>query len=153
SGKTTLGLALVRLHVRAARITQGKILYQHNGLSYDVLALKKDQLRQFRWQECAMVFQGAQNALNPVLRIQDQIFDTARAHGAGQGDDVRARALELLRLVQLDPERVFKAYPHQLSGGMRQRVLIALGLLLQPQILILDEPTTALDILTQRAII
>src|SRR5205823_8155774 len=75
------------------------------------------------------------------------------AHGMGAGDDIRERALELLRLVQLDPERVFKAYPHQLSGGMRQRVLIALGLLLQPQILILDEPTTALDILTQRAII
>ncbi len=153
SGKTTLGLSLVRLHVRAARISQGKILYQNNGSGYDVLALSKDRLRQFRWQECAMVFQGAQNALNPVLRIREQIFDTARAHGSHSDEQIRQRALQLLRLVQLDPERVFKAYPHQLSGGMRQRVLIALGLLLQPQILILDEPTTALDILTQRAII
>jgi peptide/nickel transport system ATP-binding protein len=153
SGKTTLGLALVRLHVRAARITQGQILYRHNGAAYDVLALNKDQLRRFRWQECAMVFQGAQNALNPVLRIEDQILDTAHAHGASSDEQVRKRALELLRLVQLDPERVLRAYPHELSGGMRQRVLIALGLLLQPQILILDEPTTALDILTQRAII
>lgn len=153
SGKTTLGLALVRLHVSAARITQGKILYRHNGAAFDVLALNKDQLRRFRWQECAMVFQGAQNALNPVLRIEDQILDTAHAHGSESDEQVRRRALELLRLVQLDPGRVLKAYPHELSGGMRQRVLIALGLLLQPQILILDEPTTALDILTQRAII
>jgi peptide/nickel transport system ATP-binding protein len=153
SGKTTLGLALVRLHVRAAKIAQGKILYQRNGVAYDVLSLSPSRLRAFRWKECAMVFQGAQNALNPVLRVQEQIADTARAHGFNDLDAMRRRALALLQLVQLDPERVFKAYPHQLSGGMRQRVLIALGLLLQPQVLILDEPTTALDILTQRAII
>lgn len=100
-----------------------------------------------------MVFQSALNALNPVLRIWDHVQDTFRAHNGARRDEMRQRATELLRLVQLDPERVLNAYPHQLSGGMRQRVLLALGLLLDPQILILDEPTTALDILTQRAII
>jgi len=95
-----------------------------------------------------MVFQSALNAFNPVLRIWDQINDTARAHGQTNRQEVWKRALDLLRFVQLDPERVILAYPHELSGGMRQRVLLALALLLNLQISILDEPTTALDILT-----
>ena len=100
-----------------------------------------------------MVFQGAQNAFNPVLRIRDQFMDTAAAHGKDDREWVEQRTLELFKLVRLDPQRVFNAYPHELSGGMRQRTLLALGVLLDPQIVILDEPTTALDILTQRAII
>ena len=153
SGKTTLGLALIRLLVKTARVLEGHITYRRNGQEIDVLSLDTDALRDFRWKDCAMVFQSALNALNPVLRIWDQFYDTAKAHGMADRDQVRQRALQLLERVQLEPERVIDAYPHQLSGGMRQRVLIAMSLLLDPQIIILDEPTTALDILTQRTII
>jgi len=153
SGKTTLGLALIRLLPRTARIPRGRVRYYRAGGECDVLTLSPQELRRFRWQECAMVFQSALNALNPVLRVADHFRDTAQAHGSLDGAEAQERARELLRLVQLEPDRVLRAYPHELSGGMRQRVLIAMGLLLDPQIIILDEPTTALDILTQRAVI
>ena len=158
SGKTTLGLALVRLLPKSASVTRGEIVFHsesHGGV--DVTQLSDEDLRQFRWQQCAMVFQSALNALNPVLRIRDHFADTARAHKAQDGELKGARlderAAECLRLVRLDPERVLSSFPHELSGGMRQRVMIALGLLLNPSVLILDEPTTALDVLTQRSII
>lgn len=153
SGKTTLGLALVRLLPRAARITAGAISYVDQGKPIDVLTMDEQHLRRFRWESCAMVFQGAQNSFNPVLTIGSQFRDTYRAHRSARGADLDERAADLLRMVQLEPARVLRSYPHELSGGMRQRVLIAMSLLLQPQVLILDEPTTALDILTQRAII
>jgi peptide/nickel transport system ATP-binding protein len=158
SGKTTLGLALVRLLPQSGSVTNGEILfYTAEGGELDLAKLGDEELRRFRWRECAMVFQSALNALNPVIRVRDHFSDTAKAHretnGNVTGSDIAERAAECLRLVQLDPERVLRSYPHELSGGMRQRVMIALGLLLNPRVLILDEPTTALDVLTQRAII
>lgn len=153
SGKTTLGLAIVRLLANTAKVEPGQILYRRDGQEIDVLRLKGDDLRSFRWRDCAMVFQSALNAFNPVLRIWDQVWDTARAHGWTSRQAVRERFQELLKFVQLDQSRVINAYPHELSGGMRQRTLLAMSLLLDPQVLILDEPTTALDILTQRTII
>jgi peptide/nickel transport system ATP-binding protein len=152
-GKTTLGLALIRLLVKTASITEGSITYRRDGTVTEVLSLKERQIREFRWRECAMVFQSALNAFNPVLRVRDQMYDTMRAHSKMSKDEMRQRSLELLRHVQLDPERVIDSYPHELSGGMRQRVLLAMSLLLNPQIIIFDEPTTALDILTQRTIL
>jgi peptide/nickel transport system ATP-binding protein len=152
-GKSTLNLGLMRLLPRTAKIEKGQMLYSgRDAKTIDILKLNGGQLRRFRWKECAMVFQAALNSLNPVIRIQDMVYDTAKAHGETDMRKVRARILDLFQMVRLDPERVFKSYPHELSGGMRQRVLIALSVLLDPQVLLLDEPTTALDILTQRVI-
>ena len=153
SGKTTLAISLIRLSPRSAQTTNGQILYTNAKETVDIRTLPDDELRQFRWGECAMVFQAALNSFNPVITIWEQFGDTARAHGLRNATAIHRRAEELLDLVRLDPKRVLRAYPHELSGGTKQRVLIALSLLLQPQLIILDEPTTALDILTQRSII
>ena len=153
SGKTTVSLSLIAMLPSAAKITSGKALYFRNGTSESVFDISDERMRAFRWQDCAMVFQGAQNAFNPVLKVKEQFLDTAKAHNWRNKREVLGRAKELLKLVRLDPERVLESYPHELSGGMKQRTLLALGVLLDPQVVILDEPTTALDILTQRAII
>ena len=152
SGKTTLATGLIRLGPKNSRVRGGGILFAQDGAQRDVLAMDTDELRQWRWRDCAMVFQSALNAFNPVITIWDHFGDTARAHGFPRAR-LHDRAGELLEMVRLEPRRVLPAYAHELSGGIRQRVLIAMSLLLEPDLVILDEPTTALDILTQRGII
>lgn len=152
-GKSTLNLALIRQLPKTASIDGGSVLYTYrDGRQIDLLTLSKNEMRAFLWSECSMVFQGALNSLNPVIRVSDMVYDTAAAHGIGRME-ARERILKLFTQVRLDPERVFHSYPHELSGGMRQRVLLALSLILRPQIVIMDEPTTAVDILTQRSIL
>lgn len=152
-GKSTLNLALIRQLPRTGRIDKGKIVYTYrDGRQVDITRFSDREMRAFLWRECSMVFQGALNSLNPVIRISDMVYDTAAAHKMSRSD-AKKRALELFEKVRLDAARVFKSYPHELSGGMRQRVLLALSLLLRPQVVIMDEPTTAVDILTQRSIL
>ncbi len=123
SGKSTLGLAIVRLLASTAKVEPGEVIYRRNGHEVDVLKLNQKELREFRWRDCAMVFQSALNAFNPVLKVWEQALDTAKAHGMTDRNLVRERFIDILRFVQLDPNRVITAYPHELSGGMRQRAL------------------------------
>jgi peptide/nickel transport system ATP-binding protein len=116
-----------------------------------VLELDDDNLSGFRWKEIAIVFQSAMNSLNPVLSVRTQITDVMLAHLPVSKSEARDRAVELLKLVGIDPDRI-SSYPHQLSGGMRQRVVIAIALALNPKMIVLDEPTTALDVVVQKQI-
>ncbi len=149
SGKSTLALAILRLLPPNSRIVSGSILY--NGV--DLTRLNEKEMREIRWSKISLVPQAALNALNPTMSIREHFIETARAHGIRDKSLVIEKSKELLELLRLEPRRVLSSYPHELSGGMKQRVLIALSLLLDPELLILDEPTTALDVLTQRAIL
>lgn len=152
-GKSTLNLALIRQLPKNASIDSGSIAYTYrDGRTVNLLDFDKTAMRRYLWSECSMVFQGALNSLNPVLRVSDLVYETAAAHGIGRLE-AQTRALKLFEQVRLDAKRVFNSYPHEMSGGMRQRVLLALSLLLRPQIVIMDDPTTAVDILTQRSIL
>lgn len=153
-GKSTLAYAATRLLPPPGLITGGEVLFtDRDGSTTDLLRLNDAQLRAARWQDLAIVFQGAMNSLNPVFRIGRQIADGIRAHRPGVSQkEALERSAELLELVGISPDRL-KAYPHQLSGGMRQRVMIAMALALDPQVLIMDEPTTALDVVMQRQIV
>jgi peptide/nickel transport system ATP-binding protein len=154
SGKSTLAYASMRLLRPPGLITGGSVRYHPaQGQAVDLLAAGEEQLRRLRWAHIAVVLQSAMTALNPVLPIGVQLTDVLRAHRPGMGRDAeRARAAELLDMVGISAERL-AGYPHELSGGMRQRVMIAMALALEPRIVILDEPTTALDVVTQRAIL
>ena len=147
SGKSTIGHALLRLLPADAEV-QGEL----RVAAADVAALDGEALRRWRWRDAAVVFQSAMSALNPVLTVGQQFADTLAAHGTFGGAAARARAVELLVLVGVEP-RLVDAWPHQLSGGMRQRVVLALALALQPRLLVMDEPTTALDVVVQRQIL
>ncbi|THV23612.1 ABC transporter ATP-binding protein [Glycomyces paridis] len=153
-GKTTLAYAVNRLHRPPARIASGRITFHDkSGEDIDILALEDAELRAFRWDKLSMVFQGAMNALNPVTTVRAQLRDTLLAHRPGMSRKaIRERSEEVLRRVGVDVRRL-TSYPHELSGGMRQRVMIAMAMLLEPQIMIMDEPTTALDVVVQRDIL
>jgi peptide/nickel transport system ATP-binding protein len=154
SGKSTLAYAVTRLLRAPGVITGGVVrLRLGQGRDIDLLAADEAQLRRLRWVEVAVVMQSAMHALNPVFTIGDQLGDVLRTHRPDMDRTARReRAAQLLDLVGITADRL-RSYPHELSGGMRQRVMIAMALALEPQIVIMDEPTTALDVVTQREIL
>jgi peptide/nickel transport system ATP-binding protein len=154
SGKSTLAYAITRLLRAPGMITGGSVGYhQEPGRVVDLLAADEGTLRVLRWSEISVVMQSAMNALNPVLSIGSQLTDVLHAHRPGMSKaERRARAAELLAMVGITDDRL-DSHPHELSGGMRQRVMIAMALALEPQVVIMDEPTTALDVVTQREIL
>ncbi|MCB8044874.1 ABC transporter ATP-binding protein [Microbacterium oxydans] len=153
-GKTTLAYGMNRLLKAPALMTGGEIVFHdRDGHDIDIVGLDGEGLRAFRWDKISMVFQGAMNSLNPVISVRAQIFDIFDTHRPGMSKKAKtARAEELLTLVGVDPSRL-SSFPHELSGGMRQRMMIAMALALDPQVMIMDEPTTALDVVVQRGII
>jgi ABC-type dipeptide/oligopeptide/nickel transport system ATPase component len=154
SGKSTLVYGASRLLRAPALITSGSVRYSGRRVTepVDVLRLGADELRKLRWREIAIVFQSAMNALNPVLNVRDQLLDVIRAHLRMPRDEAHERTGYLLDLVGIPRSRL-RSYPHELSGGMRQRVMIAMALATDPEVVIMDEPTTALDVVTQRDIL
>ncbi|MCK6262384.1 ABC transporter ATP-binding protein [Vibrio sp. ZSDE26] len=147
-GKSTVAFSLMRLHKPPAFITGGEVIF--NG--EDILKYSDDRMQAFRWSEMSMVFQSAMNALNPVLTMEDQFCDVIMRHTNMTREQAVRRAEGLLEIVDIHPSRLHD-YPHQFSGGMRQRLVIAIALALNPKMIIMDEPTTALDVVVQREIL
>jgi oligopeptide/dipeptide ABC transporter ATP-binding protein len=154
SGKSTLAYGACRLLRPPALITSGSVRYagQRSAGPIDILRLNPNDLHKLRWRDIAIVFQSAMNALNPVLRVRDQLLDVIHAHLRLPREEAAEKAASLLDLVGIPRSRLC-SYPHELSGGMRQRVMIAMALAADPEIVIMDEPTTALDVVVQRDIL
>ncbi|MCA9837129.1 MAG: ABC transporter ATP-binding protein [Trueperaceae bacterium] len=148
SGKSTMALAMMRMIKPPGRIEHGQVIVDGN----DLTSLSDEQMLKARLSQIAYIPQGAMNSLNPVTRIGAQMIDAIKAHSPNMPKDkMRARSLKALESVELKPE-VFRMYAHELSGGMKQRVCIAIGILLEPKVIIADEPTSALDVVTQRQV-
>jgi peptide/nickel transport system ATP-binding protein len=147
-GKSTAGNAIMGILRPPARLAGGRVLFRGE----DITGLDTEEQRRYRWRNVSMVFQSAMNALNPVMRVGDQFADMMAAHEQIHKKDAIERAGDLLEKVGIDRRRV-RSYPHQLSGGMRQRTVIAMALALSPELVIMDEPTTALDVVVQREIL
>ncbi len=148
-GKSTLLYAIARLlgAPMAGEIVGGRVLFQGR----DLVLLEEKELRAVRWRDLSVVMQSAMNALNPVLTVAEQMRDACRAHSNWSNAEIEVRSREVLRLVSIDPVHLH-SYPHQLSGGMRQRAMIAMALLFTPELIIMDEPTSALDVVAQRSL-
>ncbi|MEA2549811.1 MAG: peptide/nickel transport system ATP-binding protein, partial [Chloroflexota bacterium] len=149
-GKSVTSLSIMRLVGRPGRIDAGEVIFDGR----DLLKLKPDEMRKLRGDRLSMIFQQPQSSLNPVWDVGTQIAEVLQLHRNMKRGPARARALELLRMVGIpDPERRLKSYPHEMSGGMAQRVMIAMALACEPELLIADEPTTALDVTIQAQIL
>ena len=147
-GKSTTATTLLRLIKPPGAVEQGRILLDGD----DLLQLDDEQMRSVRWSRISLIPQGSMNSLNPVIKIGSQIMDAVAAHGgSGSSAESKSRIVELLGMVGL-PARVYNMYPHELSGGMKQRACIAMAIVLQPQVIIADEPTSALDVVVQRVV-
>jgi peptide/nickel transport system ATP-binding protein len=146
-GKSTLLFAVAQLLTSPARIAAGSVTFQGTNL----VGLTDKQLSAVRWRDLSVVMQSAMNALNPVKSIGAQFADAMRAHGKPSREEIAARSAEVLRMVGIDPVHL-SSYPHQLSGGMRQRSMIAMAMLFTPDLVIMDEPTSALDVVAQRSL-